>query len=266
MNKHFLRSITVILTTLGAIFVNGLAVALPLNGQNTGAISDQFKVFFVPAGYVFSIWGIIYVGMISYAVYQALPGQANNTRLQSASWWFVLANFANSAWIFLWHYNFFPATLVVMVMLLISLVMVYLNLGIGRREAGRVEKIAAWLPVSVYLGWVSVATLANFTEVFYYWGWQGAPLDPQVWAVILLAVALVVGFLMAARHTDRAYLGVFVWSFIGIALKQAAYPLVANAAWAAALLAFGLFLAAPLLNLKFGKIASYEPAIPGSPR
>lgn len=248
MNINLIRKLSVILSTLAAIVVNGLAVALPLNGQNTGAISDQFKVFFVPAGYVFSIWGIIYIGMIAFSIFQLLPSQANNPRLQAAGWWFTLSSIANGTWIFLWHYNQFPATLVVMAILLVSLIMVYLNLGVGVQKVSAAERWAAWLPVSIYLAWVSVATIANATEVFDYLGWKGAPLDPQVWAVIMLAVALVVGLLMAARHGDSAYLGVFVWSFIGIAVKQAGYPLVANAAWVAAGAALLLALAAPFLN------------------
>ncbi len=248
MNIHLVRKLSVIISTLAAIFINGLAVALPLNGQDTGAISDQFKVFFVPAGYVFSIWGIIYIGMISYAIFQILPAQSSNQRLQSAGWWFTLSNVANGVWIFLWHYNFFPATLVVMAILLVSLIMVYLRLGIGTRSVAGAERWAAWLPVSIYLAWVSVATIANATELFYYLGWEGAPLDGQVWAVIMLVVALVVGGLMAARHGDAAYLGVFVWSFVGIAVKQADFPLVANAAWAAAGLALVLGIAAPFIR------------------
>src|SRR5512136_1912812 len=103
--KSTLRQISVILTILATIVVNVLANALPLNGQNTGAISDRFKVLFVPAGYVFAIWGIIYIGLIAFAVYQALPKQQANPRLQRIVWLFIIGCIGNSAWIFLWHYN-----------------------------------------------------------------------------------------------------------------------------------------------------------------
>src|SRR5512143_76218 len=112
--KDTLRQITVVLTVLVTLVVNTLANALPLNGQNTGQISDRFQVYFVPAGYVFSIWGLIYIGLIAYAIYQALPSQRENPRLQATGWWIVLGGLANSAWIFLWHYNQFPLTLVAM--------------------------------------------------------------------------------------------------------------------------------------------------------
>src|SRR4030042_4643055 len=97
--KSLLRQISVIVTILGTIVVNGLANALPINGQNTGEISDRFKVYFVPAGYVFSIWGLIYLGLIVFAIFQALPSQRENPRLRSTSWWVSLSGLANIAWI-----------------------------------------------------------------------------------------------------------------------------------------------------------------------
>ena len=112
--KNIVRQISVVVTILVTLIVNGLANALPLNGQNTGEISDRFQVYFVPAGYVFAIWGVIYLGLIAYAIYQALPSQRENPRLQATGWWVVLGGIANSAWIFLWHYNQFPLTLVAM--------------------------------------------------------------------------------------------------------------------------------------------------------
>src|SRR5271157_3029988 len=100
--KDITRQISVVLSVVVTLVVNILADALPINGQNTGQISDRFKVYFVPAGYVFSIWGLIYIGLIVYDIYQALPSQRENPRLQATGWWIVLGGLANSAWIFLW--------------------------------------------------------------------------------------------------------------------------------------------------------------------
>ena len=106
--KDTLRQISVVLTILATIVVNALANALPINGQNTGQISDRFHVYFVPAGYVFSIWGLIYLGLIAFAIFQALPSQRENPRLRKVGWWIALGGLANIAWIFLWHYEQFP--------------------------------------------------------------------------------------------------------------------------------------------------------------
>src|SRR5210317_1147670 len=118
MNKDTLRQIIVVLSVLATIIVNGLASALPINGQTTGEISDSFDVFFVPAGYVFSIWGLIYLGLLAYAVYQALPAQAENPSLRSIGYLFVLSCLANIAWIFLWHYNQVALSVLAMLALL----------------------------------------------------------------------------------------------------------------------------------------------------
>ncbi len=231
--KGTVRQIVVILAALAMIVVNVLANALPINGQNTGEISDRFAIYFVPAGYVFSIWGLIYIGIIAYLIYQALPAQRNDARMEAVAGPFVLSSVANIVWIFLWHYNAFPATLLAMLVLLASLIVIYLRLGTGRTRVSTAETWAVRVPFSIYLGWITVATIANVTQVLYYLGWNGFGIGPETWLVIMLAVAVVVAGLMAWTRRDAAYLLVLVWAFIGIALKHAAVPPVATAAWVA---------------------------------
>ena len=220
-----------IATVLVALAVNVLANALPLNGQNTGAISDKFKVFFVPAGYVFAIWGVIYIGWLAFTVYQALPAQRNNPRLQRIGGLFALSALANAGWLFAWHYGLFPLSVVVMLSLLLLLIATYLRLDIGRAHVPTIEKWCVDIPFSIYLGWISVATIANITDLLYYWKWDGWGIAPQVWAVIMLVVASALALAMTWTRGDVAYLLVIVWSFVGIAVKQSAAPLVANTAW-----------------------------------
>src|SRR3990172_10942580 len=123
--KDTLRQIVVGITLIATIVVNGLANALPINGQNTGEISDRFDVYFVPAGYVFSIWGLIYLGLIVFAFYQALPVQQDNPRLNRISSLFALSCLANISWLFLWHYEQFPLTLIAMFSLFALLIGIY---------------------------------------------------------------------------------------------------------------------------------------------
>jgi hypothetical protein len=231
--KGTLRQVVVIVAALAMIVVNVLANALPINGQNTGEISDRFDIYFVPAGYVFSIWGLIYIGIIAYLVYQTLPAQRNDARMEAIAGPFVFSSLANIVWIFLWHYNAFPATLIAMLALLASLIVIYLRLGTGRTRVNAAETWAVRVPFSVYLGWITVATIANVTQVLYFVGWNGFGLSPETWLVIMLAVAVVVAGLMAWTRRDVAYLLVLVWAFIGIALKHAAVPPVTTAAWVA---------------------------------
>jgi hypothetical protein len=240
MSKDTLRQLANVLSVVLALTVNILASALPLNGQNTGEISDRFLVYFVPAGYVFAIWGIIYIGWIAFAIYQARSAQKESPRLRKLGYLFALSGLFNAGWLFCWHYNVFGLSVLVMLTLLGLLIAGYLALNVGRTSVSNAEKWSVDVPFSVYLGWISVATIANVTDWLYSVNWNGFGLAPQVWAVIMLAVACGVGLLMAVTRRDSGYLFVFVWSFAGIALKQAAEPLVANSAWVAAAVALGL--------------------------
>lgn len=240
MSKNTLRQLSNSLSVLIALTVNILASALPLNGQNTGEISDRFQVYFVPAGYVFAIWGIIYIGWIAFAIYQFLPAQKENPRLQNLGFLFALSGIFNAAWLVCWHYNQFGLSVLVMLALLATLIAGYLKLDVGRRALGAGERWCVDVPFSVYLGWITVATVANITDWLFSISWSGWGLTAQTWAAAMIAVASLLGVLMALTRRDSGYLFVLVWSFIGIAVKQAEFPLVANSAWAASLLAFGL--------------------------
>jgi benzodiazapine receptor len=230
MNRDTLRQILVLVAAFATIIFNIVANALPLNGLNTGEISDRFKILFVPAGYVFSIWGLIYLGLIAYAVYQALPTQRENPRLRKIGYIFILSCLANISWLFLWHYEIFEFTLIAMVVLLFSLIAIYLRLDIGRGEVSAGEKWAVHIPFSIYLGWITVATIANTTQLLYYLGWNGWGVSAEIWAVIMLIAGVVISAIMSLSRADIAYSLVLVWAFIGIAVKQNNTPLVANSA------------------------------------
>ena len=234
--KDILRQISVALTILATIVVNVLANALPINGQNTGAISDRFQVYFVPAGYVFAIWGVIYIGLIAFAIFQALPSQRENPRLRAAGWWIALGGLANIAWIFLWHYEQFPLTLIAMLVLLGTLIITYLRLDIGRSTVSKAETWAARVPFSIYLGWITVATVANVTSLLYFLNWDGFGIAPEVWMWIVLAVVLVIAALMNFSRRDIAYTAVILWALAGISVKHADVPAVAIPTW----ITFGL--------------------------
>jgi benzodiazapine receptor len=231
MNKDSLRQVAVILGILAVITINILANALPLNGLDTGEISDRFDIYFVPAGYVFSIWGLIYLGLIAYGIYQALPAQKENPRLRSIGLPFLISCLANAVWLFLWHYELFLFTLVAMVILLITLILIYLRLGIGRVQVPTAERWLVHVPFSIYLGWITVATIANTTQLLFYVGWSGWGISPEIWAVIMLAAGVIISALMSFTRTDIAYSLVLVWAYVGIAFEHAGTPLVTFSAW-----------------------------------
>ena len=238
--KDTLRQIANLVTVIIALTVNILASALPLNGQNTGEISDRFKVYFVPAGYVFAIWGIIYIGWIAFTIYQFRPSQKESPRLRRLGYLFSISNIANATWLFCWHYNKFGLSVLVMLGLLGMLIASYLRLNVNRTSVSRAEHWFVDIPFSIYLGWITVATVANITDWLYSVNWNGFGIHAMTWAVIMIAIASVIGLFMTLTHKDTAYLLVLVWSFIGIAVKQTSTPLVAASAWIAAALMLGL--------------------------
>lgn len=240
MSRDTLRQISNVLSVLLALTVNILASTLPLNGQNTGEISDRLPTYFTPAGYVFAIWFIIFIGWVAFAVYQALPSQKENPRLRRLGYVFALSGVFNALWLFCWHYNQLALSVVVMLILLGLLIASYLRLDVGKTPVRGAEKWSVDVPMSVYLGWISVATVANISNLLYAVNWDGFGIAPQVWAVIMIVIASLLGALMTVLRRDSGYVFVLAWAFAGIGVNQEAAPMVATTAWAASILMLGL--------------------------
>ena len=242
------RQLLVLVALAVTIFVNYLSNTLPLNGRTPGEISDSFPVRFTPAGYVFSIWSLIYLGLIAYAIYQALPRQRTNARLRAIGWLFIFSCATNIGWLFAWHYGFYPLSLLIMLLFLGALILIYARLYPHFNVASTAERWATHIPFRIYLGWLTVATIANATIVLYDLGWQGAPLGADDWAAFLIFTGTLIGLFFALRLRDVAYTLVLVWAFVGIYVKQGDAPVTAYTALTMA----GVLAAAALLALFFG--------------
>jgi len=222
MSKKSYLPILTLVTTFITIAFNSLANILPLNGLSTGEISDRFPVYFVPAGYVFSIWGVIYLALTAFSIYQVLPKQADNPWLQRIRPIYIIASLVNIIWLALWHYEQITFSLLAMLTLLVSLILIYMRLEIGRKQADWSTKLLLDLPFSLYLGWVSVATIANVTTVLFANNWGGWGISPTTWAVIMLVIGGILAGLVLFTRRDLVYALVFIWAFVGIAVKHAA--------------------------------------------
>lgn len=205
---------------IATIAMNGLANALPINGQQTGEISDRFEVFFTPAGYVFSIWGLIYLGLVLFAFYQLLPKQEDNQLIERISVSFWISSIANIAWILLWHYEYFASTLIVIIVLLVSLVWIWLVLSSAGLPKDQAEHWMLRIPFSVYVGWVSIATLANLAVVLEEKGLRPFDIGARDWAIGMIVLGGLTALAVGHFRRDLAYLAVFLWAFTGIAFKQ----------------------------------------------
>ncbi len=250
MNKDTLRQIIVVVAVVLTLAVNGLAGTTVINGKTTGQVSDGIPALFTPAGYVFSIWGVIYLGLIAFAIYQALPAQRENQRLRSIGYPFALSCLVNMAWLFFWQFEILPVTIVLMLALLGSLIWIYLRLDVNHTRVSRGEYWTTHVPFGIYLGWITVATIANASALLYRLGWTtgGLGISGAAWTVIMLAAAVLIAAAMSFTRRDIAFLAVLVWAFVGIAVKQAGTPAVVYAAYSAAAVVALLAVAGPVLR------------------
>lgn len=218
VDKNSLLLFGNIISLIVTLFVNFLAIALPLNGKTTQELSDTYPNLFVPAGYVFSIWSVIYTLLIVFVIFQTVYRDKVFNSIVSGL--FILSNIFNSIWIFLWHYEQILLSLIVMIALLSTLIGIYWQLRIGLTDIESREKWAVHVPFSVYLGWITVATVANITVFLLSINWDGFGIGEEIWTGIVLFVATIITMTLVITRNDFAYGIVPVWAFTGIIVKQ----------------------------------------------
>jgi benzodiazapine receptor len=219
-NSALLKWLNIVAFVL-TIVVNGLAGSTTiLGGKNTAQISDANPTLITPAGYVFSIWGVIYILLGIFVVFQALPSEQGKEFQKRIGLLFVLSSFLNIAWLFLWQFEYLSLSCVLMFLLLATLILIYLRLSIGKSKVTMREKLAVHLPFSVYLGWITIASIANVTVTLVSVNWDGFGISPETWATLIIIVALLITMLVTVTRKDVAYGLVVMWALVGIAVKQ----------------------------------------------
>jgi hypothetical protein len=220
--KYRLTLIAAAVTYIAMVTVNALANILPINGRNTGAISDFYENLFAPIGFTFSIWGLIYLLLAGFTLFQLMKWNLEEGEEQDfiykVSGLFTLSSIANLVWIFAWHYDWIPLSLAMMVIILITLI--YINVETHKRHLSEKEKWFVRLPFSVYFGWISVATIANVTTLLVYWDWDGFSIPYYLWTDIVLIVGVVIAITVILSQKDMAYGFVIIWAYIGILAKH----------------------------------------------
>lgn len=207
---------------IATVTVNALAVILPLNGQDTGKLSDSYPNLFVPAGLTFSIWGVIYLLLLLFSLYQSgllgPKGQKTQPAVERLGSLFFFISLANVLWIFMWHYLQVALSMLVMITLLGLLMAAYSRL-MGMPGTLR-EKWFVKVPISVYMGWISVATIANATALLVHVKWNGWGLSEPVWTILMIGIAALLSVYMLLAKKDIAFSLVTVWALWGIRVKH----------------------------------------------
>jgi hypothetical protein len=219
-------SILNLLGFIGTVVVNALANILPINNITTGELSDLYPNLFVPAGLTFAIWGLIYVLLGIFVIYPLIPRVRRDPQkvefVQKIGPLFFISCLANIGWIFTWHYQILPLSLVLMLVLLGCLLAIYMRLNIGKSEATRSARYFTHLPFSVYLGWITIATIANVTALLVDFNWSSWGLGEQFWAVAVIIVGIAIALSVLFTRKDIYYCLVVDWALLGILLKRLA--------------------------------------------
>ncbi|MFX0009322.1 MAG: hypothetical protein ACFE9R_03315 [Candidatus Hermodarchaeota archaeon] len=217
---QILNLVTLILT----IIVNYAAATIPLGIGDTRYISDLYPNLFVPEGLTFSIWGVIYIFLGIFVVYQIRDifkqDKVDMPFLEKISYLFIISNLANTTWIFFWHYGLIYLSIVAMLVILLSLIGIYLRLEIGKTKVSKREKWFVHIPFSIYLGWITVATIANVTAVLVNAGVEHEGLLAEILTITVISVAVLITILILYLRKDYAYSLVIIWAILGIFLKQ----------------------------------------------
>jgi hypothetical protein len=217
--KNRLLKIGSLVTYIAMVVVNFLANSLPINNRSTGAISNSYPNLFAPAGITFSIWGLIYLLLAGYVVFQFVTkSEKTEGLLKKINPLFIATSVANSVWIFAWHYDVIGLSVLIMAAILILLIKIA---DILRKEQfTALEKLFIWAPFSIYFGWITVAAIANITIFLVSIGWNGFGISAFIWTCAILLIGATIGILRMQKDKNTAYGLVLVWAYLGILLKH----------------------------------------------
>lgn len=226
MENNNISTFTKVHTTVSFIvmvFVNILANIIPFNGVKTGQVSDSYPNLFAPAGITFSIWGIIYLSLAAYLLYQfglfnKKEGVLNKEVIEKTGIFFTISSIANTVWIFVWHYRAISISLFMIFIILLCLIII--NLIISKANLITREKLLIKLPFSIYFGWITVAVIANFTTFLVSINWNRFGLSDSFYTIIILFLGLVIACLTVLKSQDLAYGLTVEWAYIGILIKH----------------------------------------------
>ncbi|NEP82607.1 MAG: tryptophan-rich sensory protein [Okeania sp. SIO3B3] len=238
-NSDIIRQWANLIGIIAAFFLNVYVNLAPPGGKTIGEISNTVfqDVLIIPASYAFAIWGLIYLGLISFGVYQVLPAQRENPILQRCGYFLVGASLAQIVWVFLFQFQLFTLSVLAMLCILGCLIFLYLSLGISYERVPKKDKWLVHYPISIYFAWISVATIVNIASALHYLGWNSTGQVAIFWTIIMLIIGAIIAAIINIQKQDIAYSLVFVWALIAIVIRHLDMPIIAVTA---GILALGL--------------------------
>jgi hypothetical protein len=211
-----------LIAILATLTVNILSNFFPPRGANIGEIANTILqgVQITPANYAFAIWGLIYLGLIAYGLYQLRPSERGNPTIRRVDSLLIIACIAQMAWVLLFTLRLFWLSVVAMLAILLPLIGAYLQLGTGKERVSRERSWIVHVPFSIYLAWISVATIVNIASALYISGWDGWGISAEGWTAIMLIVGAMIAAMVTIQRADIAFTLVFIWAYVAIAIRQ----------------------------------------------
>jgi len=205
-----------------ALIMNYLAGTGAFGGRSVGDVSAMFQNPFTPAGYAFSIWGLIYLLLIGFVVHQLVAYyRFGETReIKQTGIWMALANVANGCWIYAWLNLHIGTSVIIIFIMLISLIVLSVRLKLELWDAPLRIIAFVWWPITIYLGWIIVASVANVTAFLVSINWQGRFLSPSSWAILMIALGAIIYLLLIHYRNMREAALVGIWAFVAIAVRH----------------------------------------------
>ncbi|MDN3588811.1 hypothetical protein QWY86_19170 [Pedobacter aquatilis] len=205
------------------IAVNYLSNAGFLNGETMKTISDRYFNHFTPAGFTFSIWGLIYLGLFGFVIFTSTNPVNDKFKegiLTKVGWWFVVSCLANSLWVVAWLSDYTGVSVLIMTVLLFSLLKIVINTRMELDAHPLKHYLFVFWPFALYSGWVSVALIANVSAYLTKVGWNGLGLSSLTWAIVMVCVAGMVNVFMIYTRNLREFAAVGVWALFGISVSN----------------------------------------------
>lgn len=216
-------SVLNLVSVILVIVINYVSQAIRINETTIGEVSNKYFNLFTPASYAFAIWGLIFLGLLAYGIFQvrrAYFSQKESTFIEQTGYWFIIANLLNCAWVFAFAYEYTGLSVLIMLGILFSLVKIILKTNMERWNAP-IEIIAlVWWPICIYSGWIAVATIANVSAYLTKLNWGGGFLSEAAWTIIMIVIATILNLIMIRKRNMREFAAVGVWALFAIFIRH----------------------------------------------
>jgi len=203
------------------IYVNYLSGIGKINNISAGGVSGQYPTLFTPAGFTFSIWGLIYLFNFLFCIrliWMSTTGN-NENDIEKLSKYFILSCMLNISWIYSWHYDMMTLSVFIMLGLLSTLILLYQSVS-ENRYISKWSYLSTYTPISLYLGWICIATVANFSVWLTSLMWDGRPFNPAFWAILMVIIAAFINLFILIKKRDIVFALVYIWAAYGISVAR----------------------------------------------